>query len=46
MAYGGTWVRGQIAAAAEAYAIAMATLDLSCICDLHQIFNPLIEAKD
>ena len=34
-AYGSSWARGQIGAAAKAYATATATPDLSCICDLH-----------
>ena len=34
VAYGSSWARGPIGAAAEAYSKAMATLDLSCICDL------------
>ena len=34
MAYGSSQARGQITAAAVAYAIVMATLDLSCICSL------------
>ena len=44
--------RGQIVAAAATYATAMATLDLSCICDLcHSlwqcwILKPLSEARD
>ena len=32
-AYGSSWARGRIKAVAEAYATAMATLDLSRICD-------------
>ena len=45
-------VRGQMGAAAKAYATATATLDLSRIYDLHctsrqcQILNPLNEARD
>ena len=52
MAYEGSQARGQMGAAAEAYATAMATPDLSCICELHctlwqhWIRNPLIEARD
>ena len=44
--------RGQSGAATGAYAAAIATPDLSCICDLHgswwqcQILNPLNEARD
>ena len=51
-AYGSSWVRGGIGAAAPAYTIATATWDPSCICDLHhsswhcQILNPLSEARD
>ena len=46
-AYGSSWVRGWIRAAAGAYATAMTTPDPSCICDLcrslqqHWILNPL-----
>ena len=35
VAYGSSWVRGQIGAAAEAYATATATPDPRCTCDLH-----------
>ena len=47
--YGSSWTRGGIGAAAEAYTIATATPDPSCICNLchslqkHQILNPLME---
>ena len=50
--YGSSWASGRIRAAAEAYATATATLDVSCICDLchhlqqGQILNPLREARD
>ena len=49
-AYGNSWARGQIEAAAEAYATA--TPDPSHICNLHhsswqcRILNPLSEARD
>ena len=52
IAYGSSQARGQIWAAAEAYATAMAVQDLSQICDLHcssrqhKIFNLLSEARD
>ena len=51
-AYGNSWARGLIGAAAGAYAAGTATLDLSCICDLLrslwkcQILNPLNAARD
>ena len=51
-AYGSSWVRGQIRAAAEDYATATAILDPSHICSLNhsfwqcQILNPLSEARD
>ena len=51
VAYGNSWARGQIRAAAEANATATAMLDPSCICDLpcsllqHWILNPLREAR-
>ena len=44
--------RGQIGAAAKAYATAMAPSDPNCICNLrcslqqHQILNPLREVRD
>ena len=50
MAYGGSQARGPIGAVATTYAIA--TWDLSRICDLHhslqrcRIPNPLNEARD
>ena len=54
VAYGGSQARGQIRAAAEAYATTTtrAALDLSNICDLHQgswqywILNPLSGSSD
>ena len=52
VSYGSSQARGQIRAVAEAYTTAMATLDLSHICNLcfslwqHQILNPLSEARD
>ena len=52
MAYGSSQVRGQIGAAAEAYATGTATQDPSRICDLRhrlwqrQILKPLSEARD
>ena len=52
MAYGSSWARGQITAAAAVYTKSIATQALSYICDLylsswqHQILNPLSEAKD
>ena len=52
MAYGSSWVRGQFGAAAEAYATAMATPDLSHIWDLHHslwqcwICNLMNKARD
>ena len=51
-AYGSSLARGQIRATAEAYATAIATQDLSCICNLcHilwqcRILNPLSKARD
>ena len=51
VAYGGSQGRGPIRAVATVYATATATLDLSCICNLHhiswqrKIFNPLSEAR-
>ena len=51
-AYGGSQARGPIGAAAAAYARAIATPDLSHVCDLHhsthqrQIPDPLNEARD
>ena len=51
MAYGSSWARGQIRAAAQVYATTMAMPDLSHICNLHhslwpcQILNPLREAR-
>ena len=33
-AYGSSWARGRIGAAAVAYTTATATQDLSCICNL------------
>ena len=51
-AYGGPQARGQIGAAASAYATTTATPDLSRICNLHHslrqcwILNPLSEARD
>ena len=51
-AYASSQARGQIRAAALAYATATAILDLNHICDLHcssqqhQILNPLSGAKD
>ena len=51
-AYGSSQARGRIRAAAESYTTAMATLDLSHICNLchslqeHLILNPLSEAMD
>ena len=51
-ACGSSQARGQIGAAAEVYATAMATLDLSHICDLHcslgqhHILNPLSKDRD
>ena len=52
--YGSSRAKGQIGAVPEAYAIAMASLDLSHIFNLylycslqqHQILNPFSEAKD
>ena len=50
VAYGVSQARGQTATAAGAYTTAIATHDLSHICDLHcslwqrQILNPLDEA--
>ena len=48
VAHGSSRVRGRIRAAAEAYTTARATLDPSCICELHLqqcwILNPLSEA--
>ena len=38
LAHGGSWARGQIRAAAEANATAMAMLDLSDICDLSHVW--------
>ena len=35
VAYGNFWAKGQIRAVAKTYATAIATLDLSCACDLH-----------
>jgi len=52
VAYGCFWARGQTGSAAAAYATALATLDLSCLCDLcHNlqqcwILNPLSKATD
>ena len=52
MAYGSPQFRGQIGAAAGAYATAIATPDLSHICNLHhtlwqcQILNSLSKARD
>ena len=52
MAYGLSRAKGQIRAAVAAYAIAMATLDLSCSCKLcHSLKkcrspNPLSEARN
>ena len=52
VAYGSSWGRGQIRAAAEAYTTAKAISDLSRIWDLgcslwqYQILNLLSEAKD
>ena len=37
--YGSSWDRGQIRAASVAYATAIATLGLSCLCDLHRSFQ-------
>ena len=51
-AYGSSWVRVELELQLPAYTIITATLDLSCICDLHlylqqhQILNPLREARD
>ena len=51
-AYGISWARGQIWAAAAVYTTAVATPDPSCICDLHQslqhcqILSPINEAMD
>ena len=50
-AYVNSWARGQIGAAATAYAIATAMPNLSCICNLGcslwqcWILNPLSEAR-
>ena len=52
VAYGSFQARGQIGAAAEAYITAMATPDMSHICDLYhslqqiRILNPLNEVRD
>jgi len=52
VAYGRSQARGQIGAATEAYATAMAALDLSCFCDLCcslwqcRILKPLSKARD
>ena len=52
IAYGNSPARGRIGSVAEASATVIATLDPSCICDLHcslwqcQILNPPREAKD
>ena len=52
VAQGRSQARGQIRVAAEAYITAVATLDPSCISNLHcsfqhhRIFNPLSEARD
>ena len=52
VAYGSSQARGQIGAAAEAYVTVTATLDPSCICNLHhslcqlQILNTLSKARD
>ena len=52
VAYGNSWARGLIGAAAEGYTTATAMPELSHICDLHhsswqcQILNPLSEARD
>ena len=40
------WARGQIGATAVAYATATGTSDLSRICNLFQILNPLSKARD
>ena len=51
-AYGSSQAKGGIRAAAAAYATAMATLDPSCIFDLHcslwqrRLLKPLSEARD
>ena len=51
-AYGGSSARGPKEAQLLAYATAIETLDLSCICDLyhsswqHRILNPLSKARD
>ena len=51
-AHGSSWAKGQVRAATGACATAMATLDLSCICNLCcslwqcWFLNPLSEARD
>ena len=52
VAYGSSWARDQIGAAAGANTTAKAMPDPSCICNLHyslwqrQILNPLSHARD
>ena len=52
VAYGSSGLGVELGLQLLAYAIALATLDLSCICDLchslkqHRILNPLSEAED
>ena len=44
LAHGNSPARSHIGAAAVAFATATATWDLSCICDLRQILNPVSKA--
>ena len=52
VAYGSSWAGVKLELHLQAYAIAMAPTDLSCVCELchslwqRHIFNPLSEARD
>ena len=46
VAYGSSQAKGQVQAAAGAYTIATTTQDLSCICNLFWILNPLSKARN